>query len=313
MADALPRLLLSTERYAFMAPRIAAHDGFEEGAVETRRFPDGERYRRVLAEVAGRDVVLVGGTTSEVDTLDLYDLACTLASDGARSLIVVVPFLGYSTMERAVKPGEVVAARTRAWLLSTIPAPPGGLRLVLLDLHTTGELNYFAPHLRPVHLTATPVLLDRIRAFGGDDFVVASADAGGVKHVEALARALGVETAFVFKRRIDARHTEVTSVAARVEGRRVVIYDDMVRTGASLLGAAKAYRDAGAVHVSAVVTHGVLPNDTLARLEQDAALDALGCTDSHPRAAELSGTTPFLHVDSVASLLARGLSALGRA
>src|SRR4029077_9128284 len=103
----------------------------------------------------------------------------------------------------------------------------------------------------------------------------------------------------VFKRRLDGSRTEVTAVSAQVEGRDVVIYDDMVRTGGSLLGAARAYRDAGATAVSAVVTHAVLPDGALDALRRSGLVDRLVCTDSHPRARACAGD-PFVRVVSVA-------------
>ncbi len=92
------------------------------------------------------------------------------------------------------------------------------------------------------------------------------------------------------------------ALAARVEGRQVLLYDDMIRTGSSLLNAARAYREAGARSVTAVATHGVFPEGALERLRDSGLLEALHCTDSHPRAAELADG--FLHVEPVGWLLA---------
>jgi ribose-phosphate pyrophosphokinase len=122
--------------------------------VEVKQFPDGERYQRVLTDVDGREVVLVGGTISDADTLELYDLACTLVRLGACSLMLTIPYFGYATMERAVKHGEVVTAKTRAYLLSTIPETPMENRVLLLDLHTEGLPYYFEGKTKAVHLYA---------------------------------------------------------------------------------------------------------------------------------------------------------------
>jgi ribose-phosphate pyrophosphokinase len=91
------------------------------GKVEVKDFPDGERYQRIVSDISDKDVILVAGTISDQDTLELYDLACALVKYGARSLDLVIPYFGYSTMERSVKRGEVVTAKTRARLLSSIP------------------------------------------------------------------------------------------------------------------------------------------------------------------------------------------------
>src|SRR5262249_38194283 len=156
--------------------------------------------------------------------------------DGARRLTLVVPYFGYSTMERAVTAGEVVTAKTRALLLSSIPPAPSGNSALLLDLHSEGLPFYFEGGLVPIHIYATPVVLDAARRLGGEDFVLACVDAGRAKWVQSLANDLGVPASFVFKRRLDAATTEVTAVSAHVRGKPVVIYDDMIRTGGSLLG-----------------------------------------------------------------------------
>jgi ribose-phosphate pyrophosphokinase len=117
---------------------------------------------------------------------------------------------------------------------------------------------------------------------------------------------LGVSPAFVFKRR-SGQETEVTAVSAQVAGKRVVIYDDIIRSGGSLLAAARAYRDAGALSIAAVATHGVLPGDAAARLRTSGLLDKLVVTDSHPRAGALHDG--FVEVVSVAGVLADALNA----
>jgi ribose-phosphate pyrophosphokinase len=297
-------MVFHTQAYAALAAAMK----LDLGAVETKLFPDGERYLRLGTAPAGQDVALVGGTISDADTLELYDLACGIVEAGARSLSLVLPYFGYATMERAALPREIVTAKTRARLLSSIPLPGSGARVLLLDLHTEGIPFYFEGALRPVHLSARKVILAAIRRLTADSaaFAIACTDAGRAKWVEAMANDLGVPAAFVFKRRTPAG-TEVTAVSAQVEGRHVVIYDDLIRTGGSLLNAARAYRAAGAARISAVATHGVFPGDALARLSQSGLFDKVIVTDSHPRA--LSLRSAFLEVETVAPLLAAAISA----
>lgn len=295
-------LLFHTRSYAYLG---AALKGFERGRIETRTFPDGELYQRLLDDPRDRRVVLLGGTISAQDTLELYDLGCAIAKNGARSLCLVIPYFGYSTMERAVRPLEVVTAKTRARLLSAIPPAAEGNRVVLVDLHVGGTQHYFEGSIRPRHLYAKPIILEAARELGGDDFVLACTDAGRAKWVESLANDLGVSAAFVFKRRLDGSRVEISGVSAEVAGRRVVIYDDMVRSGGSLLQAARAYRSAGAVEVSAVTTHAVLPGNALERIQGSGLLRLLVATDTHPRARELQND--FLQLRSLGDLLTESL------
>ena len=300
-------LIFSTTTYDGLRQEVCRQSGFERGDVETSWFPDHERYMRIATQVDGRDVAIIAGTVSDADTLELFDLACGVVKYGARRLTMVVPYFGYSTMDRAVKPGEVVTAKTRARLLSSVPDAAYGNRLFLVDTHTEGLPHYFEGGLRTVHLYASPVTRRAARALGGDEFVLACTDAGRAKWVESLANDLGVTASFVYKRRLDGQRTEITGVSADVEGRPVVIYDDMIRTGGSLIQAARAYKDAGATQVAAVATHGVFPEDAAERIEQTGLFEKIVVTDSHPRATLASEATSVVEVHTIAEVLAGAL------
>ena len=298
-----PLLVFATDAYSHFQATLAEQEEFDAGTLERKVFPDGERYRRISCEVEGRDAIVIGGTVSDEDTLEVYDLACALVHQGVHTLTLVIPYFGYQTMERAVTSGEIVAAKTRARLLSSIPTAGSGNWVVMVDLHSEGIPHYFTGSIRPVHLYAKPVILDAIRQVGGENFIVGATDAGRAKWVESLANDLGVDAAFVFKRRLSGDATEVTALAADVSGKTVVIYDDMIRTGGSVLGAAQAYLNAGATDIAVVTTHGVFPGGSVDRLADSGLLKAIICTDSHPRALALRGH-PALEVHSIAELLA---------
>lgn len=300
-------LVFAIRSYKYLLERMATHFDFEAGQVEVKSFPDGERYQRILSRVDERQVVLIGGTISDSDTLELYDLACSLVKHGAAGLTLMVPYYAYSTMERSVRPGEVITAKTRARLLSSIPPASSGNRIVLMDLHSEGLTYYFEGGIVPNHLYAKPVVLEACRRLGGDSFVLASTDAGRAKWVESLANDLGVDAAFVFKKRLDGSRTELTAMNARVQGIRVVIYDDMIRTGGSLINAAQAYKDAGATSIAAIATHGILPGDALKRIRNSGLFDEIVVTDTHPNALALEGD--LLKVESVAGIFAGYLDA----
>jgi ribose-phosphate pyrophosphokinase len=298
-------LVFSIAAYDYLGQVIARRGSWELGAVERRTFPDGERYQRIETDPADRDIILVGGTIDERSTLELYDLACGLVTAGAYRVRLVIPYFGYSTMERAVRHGEVVTAKTRARVLSSIPQASRGTQVYLLDLHVDAIAHYFEGGLRPIHVYGKSLITAAARRCGGGKFVLACTDAGRAKWVESLANDLGVPVAFVYKRRISGHDTAVTGVSAQVAGKRVVIYDDMIRTGGSLINAAQAYRDAGATAVDAIATHGLFPADSLDRIRDTGLLGGIITTDSHPRAVALAGD--FLQVDSTAQLLVEHL------
>src|SRR5688572_26625138 len=147
-------LVFSIASYDAFAADLCRRGNFESGGIAREVFPDGERYLRVDTAVAGRDVVVVGGTVTDGDVLELYDLCCAIAKNGAGRLTLVIPYFGYSTMERATRPGEVVTAKARARLLSSIPAAATGNRILLLDLHSEGIPYYFEGHVTAYHVYA---------------------------------------------------------------------------------------------------------------------------------------------------------------
>lgn len=296
------KLLFSSSSYDYLVKEVVRYGNYEMGEIERKNFPDGERYQRILNPVNGRDVVLIGGTINDREVLEIFDLACAMIHYGANTLTLVVPFYGYSTMERAIMTGEVVTAKNRARLFSSIPVAANGNRIAMIDLHSEGIPHYFEGSIHAVHLYAKPIILSTIHEIAGDNFVLACTDAGRAKWVESLANDLGVNAAFVFKRRLSGSETEVTAVSAQVEDQHVIIYDDMIRTGGSLINAAKAYRNAGAEKVSAIATHGLFPGDALEKLEKSGHFQQIVVTDTHPRAMELSGD--FLKIKSIAGLIA---------
>ncbi|MCW5832792.1 MAG: ribose-phosphate pyrophosphokinase [Labilithrix sp.] len=299
------RLFFSIPSYAYLEPSFLAAGDFEHGEIERKNFPDGERYLRILPDLYGRDVVLLGGTPTDADWLDVFDIACGIARGGARSLAIVMPYFGYSTMERAVKPGEVVVAKTRARLLSAIPAPEGGTHLYLFDLHTDGIEFYLDDRILSRHVYGAPIVTAKIaEKMQGTPFVLGACDAGRAKWVQSLARDLRVEPAFVYKRRDDGG-TSVTGINADVKGREVVVYDDMIRTGSSLIQAGKAYLAAGATKVHAIASHLVLPNDALDKLRASGVFATIMGTDSHPGCLKL----PKEDVVSIAPRLVECLDA----
>ncbi|MBK6517031.1 MAG: ribose-phosphate diphosphokinase [Polyangiaceae bacterium] len=299
-------LLFTTSQYAYFEPALFAAGRFERGAIERKSFPDGERYLRLAAESWGRDVVLLGGTPTDLDWLELYDLGCAISRAGARSLSIVMPYFGYATMERAVRPGEVVTAKTRARLISSIPGCDAGTRVFLFDLHTDGIEFYFNDDHVTHHLYGSPLITALIRERMADrPYVLGATDAGRAKWVESLARNLGVDPAFVYKRRDSGTgKVSVSGVNANVRGMEVVIYDDMIRTGSSLIQAGQAYLAAGASKIHAIASHLVLPPGALDRLRASGVFASISGTDSHPGSQQLSEPGA---VCSVATLFARAL------
>ena len=298
----MKKLLFAITGYEYLAEKVLALGHCKRGEIEVSHFTDGERYQRILSNVEGREVLLIGGTVSDSATLELYDLASSLVSYGADSLTLVIPYFGYSTMERAVKPGEIVTAKTRARLLSAIPKSNRGNKVMLFDLHSEGIQYYFEQDLYPVHVYCKDIVIEAATRYGGDNFVMASTDAGRAKWVESLANDMGVNAAFILKRRLKGDHTEVSAINADVAGKTVIIYDDMIRSGGSIVNAALTYKNAGAGDIYVITTHGLFVNDGIGKLKACGAIKKLICTDTHVNCKDLEGDD-FVEVRTVAGLI----------
>jgi ribose-phosphate pyrophosphokinase len=180
---------------------------------------------------------------------------------------------------------------------------------MLLELHAAGIVHYFEGDVLAVELTAEPLLVEAIRSMHLENLCLASTDMGRAKAVEKFANALNAPVALIHKRRLSGTSTRVVAVVGEVAGRDVVIYDDMVRSGGSLVQEARAYADAGARAVYAATTHLIIPGDAVEKIEASPLRKVIG-TDSHPAHQKVLGRERFsvLHVAPLfAELLRRSL------
>jgi len=304
-------LLIPLPGYEAMANEIAQKLGQSAAGAYSavERFPDGETYHR-LPDVRGQHVILVGGTVDDARLLELLDTASAAVMYGAQKLTMVVPYFGYSTMERAIKDGEVVKAKTRARLLSAIPRSPLGNEIHLVDLHAEGLVHYFENGTFARHIYAKQVICDGIRSYAqSSPIILGSVDAGRAKWVQSLAQDLNAPAAFALKQRISATETKLVALSQSGfdPAAIVFIYDDMIRTGGSLLKAAQAYAAAGAKRIVAIATHGVLPGSSLQWIQDSGLIERVLVTDSHPRASELARSSPYLVILPLATTLASHL------
>lgn len=311
------KLLYWTQAYEPLARELIAREEQEFTAGELKRdtFPDGERYWRNMTHVKDADCTILGGTDSIENIFEILNLGYQLTTNGAKSLTIVIPYFGYQTMERSSNNGEIIMAKNMAHWLSEIPPAAHGNKIVMLELHTDAIAYYFSPNVRAVPLSASSVVMKACVELAGTSFVLGSTDVGRAKAIEyihrdfmAKNRGYKIETAFVYKRRDDGTHTEITGINADVADKTVVIYDDMIRTGGSLLKAAKIYTDAGARAVYAVTTHGVFPGDAADRIRTSGLIESIAMTNSHPNARNVCAcphNKGFYRLFSIGGLLSR--------
>jgi ribose-phosphate pyrophosphokinase len=295
-------IIFHTQAYKYLAQEISsANPSFIMGDITVKQFSDGEQYHKINTTIEGQKVCIIGGTIDDAHTLEIFDIANGLVMLGAKTINLVIPYFGYSTMERAVLHGEVVKAKTRAMLLSAIPSTQSIIKVYLFDLHSEGIPYYFNSDHTVQHVYCKSLIIAACRQLAGHDFILAATDAGRAKWVESLAHDMQVDAAFVYKNRSQDGALNVVGINANVAGKTVVIYDDMIRTGGSLMQAAEQYKAKGAIAIFVITTHGLFNNNALDKIQQQGIIKKVICTNSHANAQNISH--PILECISIANLV----------
>jgi ribose-phosphate pyrophosphokinase len=299
-------MLFSGSANPELAAEVADLLGIRLGGVELSEFANGEIYVRFTESVRGADCFVLQSHSHPVNFHIMQQLIMldALERASAKRITAVVPFYGYARQDKKGRPREPISARLMADLL----VEAGADRIVAVDLHT-GQIQGFSH--RPFDaLTAMPVFVQYMSEHLEGPLVMVSPDTGRVRLASKYARHLDADVAFVHKRRRVDVHNEVAAlqVVGDVAGKHAVIIDDMIDTGGTVAAAAELLKQAGAVSVRAIATHGVLSDPATDRLK-NAFLEEVVITSTlpvPPQARDL----PNLRVLSIAPLLADALEAI---
>jgi ribose-phosphate pyrophosphokinase len=244
----------------------------------TRTFADGEIYHAFPRDIAGHDLVIIANTEDDVAHQELIDLIAGARYWNALSVNVVIPYLGYSTMERA-KPesGEIPKGITRTRQI--FRARPD--YVAFLDLHSESVMHAHTGEVRTRHLWTERVAAEKIRQMGLANIVLVSPDYGFSKRVARLAGLLDCPHTAANKDRYDVDQTIVGQLSGAVRGRNAIICDDMIRTGGSMLQTVDRCYQAGALSVMVMATHLVLAGNARERFIEKGISCIIGA-DTYP-------------------------------
>lgn len=283
---------------------ICSHMGIPLGAASLARFPDGEINLKVECDVRGADVFVVQPTCPPVHEhlFELLSFADCLRRASADRITAVIPYFGYARKDRKDEGRVPINAKLVANLLVTA----GYDRVVAIDLHAAQIQGFF--DIPVDHLYARPVLIERVRQLDTSNMIIVSPDIGGTKLARAYAKELGCDLAIIDKRRISGEETVIEHVIGDVSGRDVLLVDDMVSTGGSIVDAARIVKQKGAHKTYIVASHAVLAGNAIDRLNS-ADVEKIFFTDSVPVPAE---KLEKVEVCSVAQLLARAIDRIHR-
>lgn len=291
--------VISGTAHRALAERIAAELEIELADVHVTAFPDGETFVKINENIRGEDVFIVQPTCPPTNhnIMELLIMVDAARRASAERITAVIPFFGYARQDRKDQPRVPITAKLVANLLTSA----GVDRVLTMDLHAPQIQGFF--DIPVDHLYAKPALIGYIRKRVEDteSLTVVSPDVGGVKLARAYADAIGSELAIVAKHRVSATRVEAMNLIGEVEGRDVMLVDDMTETAGTLCAAAEILAEHGAKRIFAGVSHAVLGELGRERI-RDSAIEEVITTDSTPQA---SGEK--VHVCSIASLMAEAI------
>ncbi|MBC9784184.1 ribose-phosphate diphosphokinase [Heliobacillus mobilis] len=264
-----------------LAEEIAEYLGVSVGAAKVKRFSDGEIHVDIDESVRGADVFVVQPTSQPVNEhiMELLIMVDALRRASARRITAVLPYYGYARQDRKVRARAPISAK----LMANILTAAGARRVVTMDLHA-GQIQGFFDI--PVdHLPGVPILAEYFLNKGLQDIAVVSPDLGGVTRARDLAERIGASLAIIDKRRPEPNVSEVMNVIGNIEGKTVVITDDIIDTAGTIVNAVKALLERGAKEVYACATHAVLSGPAIERIA-NSQLKEMIVTNTIPLAPE---------------------------
>ncbi|MDR0899277.1 MAG: ribose-phosphate pyrophosphokinase [Lactobacillaceae bacterium] len=296
-----------------LAQKISERLGIPLAKQNLDRFADGEIRFNLDDSVRGANVYIIQSTSAEGNNsvndawMELYISIDALRRASAHSINIIMPYYGYARQDRKARSREAITSRMVADLLERV----GADRLVALDLHATQIQGFF--DIPVDHLIGAPILADYLICNGyvDDNTVVASPDHGGVKRARELTQFLGLEESFVVldkRRPTDQKNTvEVMNLIGNVEGKTVIMVDDIIDTGNTIAQGAKLLKKKGATKVIAAATHALLNGNAVQNL-QDSDFDHVVVTDSI--VIPESKKFPKLEIVSTDDLFAKAIEAI---
>ncbi len=259
-----------------LAKKIAKAYGVGLGNVLISRYSDGEFQPSFEESVRGARVFIIGSThPSSENLMELLLMLDAAKRASARHITAVMPYFGWARQDRKDKPRVPIAAKLVAKMLEAA----GATRIITMDLHADQIQGFFE---KPVdHLFASTMFLPYLRSLNLDNLTIASPDMGGSKRAYAYSKALGSDVVVCYKQRAKANTISHMELIGDVQGKNVVLVDDMVDTAGTLTRAADLMMERGATSVRAICTHGLLSGDAYKKIEDSQLLELI-ISDSIP-------------------------------
>lgn len=285
------------------AKKVGEYLNIEVGEAIINKFSDGEISVQIKESVRGQDVFIVQPTSAPANDhlMELLIMVDALKRSSARSISAVMPYYGYARQDRKAAPRVPISAKLVADMLEAA----GIDRMITIDLHAAQIQGFF--NIPVDNLYGSVLFVDYIKSKNLPNPIIASPDIGGVARARSYANKLGYDLVIVDKKREKANESEVMNIIGDVEGKDVILVDDMVDTAGTLVKAAEVLKKRGATSVMACTTHGVLSGPAYDRLNSG-TLDELVVADTIPTNLECEKVT----VLSAANMIGETINRISR-
>jgi len=268
--------LFHCSKTEILAKNIANAYGVDLGKIITSKYSDGEFQPSYEESIRGTRIFIIGSTNpSSENLMELLLMIDAAKRASARHITAVIPYFGWARQDRKDKPRVPIAAKMIAKILESA----GATRIITMDLHADQIQGFF--EIPVDHLYASTIFLPYLQSLKLDNLTIASPDMGGSKRAYAYAKALESDVVICYKQRAKANVISHMELIGNVEGKNVVLVDDMVDTAGTLTKAADLMIERGALSVRAICTHAILSGNAYANIEKS-QLKELIVTDSIP-------------------------------
>jgi ribose-phosphate pyrophosphokinase len=265
-----------------LAEKISKEYGQELGNVSISEFSDGEFQPSFEETVRGGRVYLIGSTNPPSDNLmELLLMIDAAKRASAKHITVIMPYFGWARQDRKDKPRVPIGAKMVANLLIAA----GATRIMTMDLHADQIQGFF--EIPVDHLYSSTIFLPYLETLNLEDLTIASPDMGGSKRAHSYAKKMNADVVICYKQRKKANVIDKMEVIGEVEGKNIVLVDDMIDTGGTIVKAAEMMLEKGAKSVRAMITHPVLSGNAHEKI-QNSVLEELIVADSLPLKVENS-------------------------
>lgn len=272
-----------------LVKEVCHYLNIQPGKVDVKHFADGETLVEIGQSVRGKNCYIIQSTCKPVNETLMEVLICidALRRSSAAEITCIIPYFGYARQDRKASPRQPITAK----LVASMLEEAGANRVVTFDLHAAQIQGFF--HCPVDDLTAVPMMGQyfRRKGFDPENVVVVSPDHGGVKRARTLAEMLGSAIAIIDKRRPQANIAEACNIIGEVEGKDVIIVDDICDTGGSLIAASNILKEKGARDIYVCITHGLFSNNAAMRIQDSPIKEVVVTNTIIPPEEEMEKTT----------------------